>query len=80
MPGRRTFIIGGGCTAFIKVGLWTPDLHHSFGSSFCSPGRLGPRKTYERLLFMDATALITFQMGLEAATKALLDAGKTPHD
>jgi len=27
---------------------------------------------------MDASALITFQMGLEAATKALLDAGKAP--
>ncbi|KAH9476997.1 Non-specific lipid-transfer protein [Psilocybe cubensis] len=41
MPGRRTFLIGGGCTAFIK-----------------------PRATRS-----------TEDMGLEAATKALLDAG-----
>ncbi|KAF8901070.1 thiolase-like protein [Gymnopilus junonius] len=43
MPGRRTFLIGGGCTAFIK-----------------------PRATRS-----------TEDMGLEAATKALLDAGIT---
>ncbi|KDR78394.1 hypothetical protein GALMADRAFT_245557 [Galerina marginata CBS 339.88] len=43
MPGRRTFLIGGGCTAFIK-----------------------PRATRS-----------TEDMGLEAATKALLDAGVT---
>ncbi|CAA7262087.1 unnamed protein product [Cyclocybe aegerita] len=43
MPGRRTFLIGGGCTAFIK-----------------------PRATRT-----------TEDMGLEAATKALLDAGIT---
>ncbi|KAF8176300.1 sterol carrier protein 2 [Pholiota molesta] len=43
MPARRTFLIGGGCTAFIK-----------------------PRATRT-----------TEDMGLEAATKALLDAGIT---
>ncbi|PFH50718.1 hypothetical protein AMATHDRAFT_144343 [Amanita thiersii Skay4041] len=43
MPGRRTFLVGGGCTAFIK-----------------------PRGTRS-----------TEDMGLEAATKALLDAGIT---
>ncbi|KAM6497855.1 sterol carrier protein 2 [Amanita muscaria] len=43
MPGRRTFLVGGGCTAFIK-----------------------PRGTRT-----------TEDMGLEAATKALLDAGVT---
>ncbi|KAF8797617.1 thiolase-like protein [Phlegmacium glaucopus] len=41
MPGRRTFLVGGGCTAFIK-----------------------PRATRT-----------TEDMGLEAATKALLDSG-----
>ncbi|KIM41726.1 hypothetical protein M413DRAFT_444971 [Hebeloma cylindrosporum] len=46
MPGRRTFLIGGGCTAFIK-----------------------PRATRS-----------TEDMGLEAATKALLDAGITYDD
>ncbi|KAF8640714.1 hypothetical protein AX17_000367 [Amanita inopinata Kibby_2008] len=43
MPGRRTFLVGGGCTAFIKP--------------------RGQRTTED--------------MGLEAATKALLDAGIT---
>ena len=77
MPGRRTFLIGGGCTAFIKVSkCQTMRKRDGYSNILNSPGLRGLLRMWVIMILQNSLGCLTSeQMGLEAATKALLDAG-----
>ena len=76
--GQRTFIIGCGCTAFIKVCSYSqgPCLFQPKLRDADSQERQEQLKMWVPMILCRVHNSIALQMGLEAATKALLDAGQ----